>query len=213
LLLPQEIENGSLEEAYTILSPGDSATFLINARSIYENSFGMSVPENVNPDSLLTIHIKLIKLKTAKQIAEDLRNYELWAKEMKETEKAILAQYIKTNNITESPDNNGMYFFLLKNGEGGYIESGKTIFVRYCGKFLNEKEFDRADQAFEYTVGTQGQLIKGIEIALWKMRLGSKAKIIIPSELGFGAMGSTSGIVPPFTSTIYEIEILSNKQQ
>ena len=40
------------------------------------------------------------------------------------------------------------------------------------------------------------------------MREGEKAKIIIPSQLAFGENGSSTGIVPPYTSVIYEVTML-----
>jgi FKBP-type peptidyl-prolyl cis-trans isomerase len=37
---------------------------------------------------------------------------------------------------------------------------------------------------------------------------GEKSLFILPSELGFGNRGSTNSIIPPFTSLIFEVEIL-----
>ena len=51
-------------------------------------------------------------------------------------------------------------------------------------------------------------MIKGLEEAIGMMREGEKSLFILPSELGFGNQGSSTGIIPPFTSLIFEVEIL-----
>jgi len=56
--------------------------------------------------------------------------------------------------------------------------------------------------------GTEWQVIKGLEEAIGLMREGEKSLFILPSELGFGNQGSSSQVIPPFTSLIFEVEIL-----
>ena len=58
-------------------------------------------------------------------------------------------------------------------------------------------------------IGDPGQIIKGMDIGLRLMKEGGKAKIIIPSQLGFGDKGSSTGIVPPYTSLIYDVELIN----
>jgi FKBP-type peptidyl-prolyl cis-trans isomerase len=41
------------------------------------------------------------------------------------------------------------------------------------------------------------------------MNEGAKAKFIIPSHLAYGEDGSSTGIIPPYTTVIYEIELLN----
>ena len=40
------------------------------------------------------------------------------------------------------------------------------------------------------------------------MKEGDKTKIIIPSQLAFGEYGSSTGLIPPFTTVIYNLEII-----
>ena len=42
---------------------------------------------------------------------------------------------------------------------------------------------------------------------------GDKAAIILPSGLAWGSKGSSTGIIPPFTSVIYEIDLVSVQQR
>jgi FKBP-type peptidyl-prolyl cis-trans isomerase len=51
------------------------------------------------------------------------------------------------------------------------------------------------------------QVIKGVEEALSFMREGDIVLLLIPSWLGFGIDGSSTGIVPPRTPIVYELEL------
>ena len=39
------------------------------------------------------------------------------------------------------------------------------------------------------------------------MSEGEKALVILPSDLAFGETGSSTGIIPPFTSLLFEVEL------
>jgi FKBP-type peptidyl-prolyl cis-trans isomerase len=60
----------------------------------------------------------------------------------------------------------------------------------------------------EFVFGEQGQVIKGFETAISLLNEGAQAKFIIPSQLAYGEKGSSTGIVPPYTTLVYEIELL-----
>ena len=48
-----------------------------------------------------------------------------------------------------------------------------------------------------------------MEDAIGMMHEGEKALFIMPSELAFGENGSSTGIIPPFTSLIFEVELVA----
>ncbi len=91
---------------------------------------------------------------------------------------------------------------------GLQVACDSVVVVHYKGWFLDGKEFDQSEEkGFPYRVCDNGQLLKGIAMAVGWMHLGDKLKIILPSQLAFGAKGSANGVVPPFTPVIYEIQI------
>ena len=51
-------------------------------------------------------------------------------------------------------------------------------------------------------------MIAGLEDAIGRMREGQRALVILPSYLAWGEKGSSTGIIPPFTTVIYEVELL-----
>ena len=66
----------------------------------------------------------------------------------------------------------------------------------------------KRNQPFEFVFGTELQVIPGLEDAIGRMREGQRALVILPSDLAWGEKGSSTGIVPPFTTVIYEVELL-----
>ena len=40
------------------------------------------------------------------------------------------------------------------------------------------------------------------------MKEGERSIFILPSQIGFGESGSSTGIIPPYTSTIFEVELI-----
>ena len=125
-------------------------------------------------------------------------------------EKKTLDKYIAECGIHDLPIDNGMYYINLMKGSGVSTDSGRIVLLNYRGYFLNGRCFDSSfeTQPFEYIIGTEEQLIPGLAMGVRRMHEGEKAKFIIPSHLAFGSSGSSTGIVPPFTTVIYEVELL-----
>jgi FKBP-type peptidyl-prolyl cis-trans isomerase len=129
-----------------------------------------------------------------------LKQQQLYAKE-----QATLQQYIKDHNITVAPTSDGLYYIETLKGTGERASYGRTISVNYEGRFLNDTVFDSSKGVpFEFTVG-YGQVITGWDEAVQLMRDGGKARLIVPSTIAYGNYGS--GIIPPFTTLIFDIEI------
>ena len=171
-----------------LLHKGDSAT-------IYNEKFEIRT------------EIKIIDVFTKKE-------YDEWIKvqnelgELQEHQK--IEAYIKENSITPDTLGNGVYVIEKKDGKGEEVKYGRKIQVSYKGSFLNGRCFDSitVKNPLEFTFGTEGQVIQGLSIVIGKMKEGGKTKIIIPSHLAFGEQGSSTGIIPPFSSLIYEVELI-----
>ena len=96
----------------------------------------------------------------------------------------------------------------LQPGEGIEAKDGDKVTMHYRGMFKDGKEFDSSYQRgpFSFKLGAS-QVIKGFDLGVLGMKIGSKRRLSIPSELGYGSRGSGSSI-PPNSDLIFEVELL-----
>ncbi len=103
----------------------------------------------------------------------------------------------------------GLEYKVIKEGTGATPKPGDTVSTLYKGTFTNGKEFDstanRGNQPFKFVVG-QGQVIKGWDEAVQKMKVGSKLEIYVPSDLAYGEGGR--GQIGPAETLVFELELL-----
>jgi FKBP-type peptidyl-prolyl cis-trans isomerase len=53
-----------------------------------------------------------------------------------------------------------------------------------------------------------GKVIKGWDEGIAKLRVGDKAMLIIPPQLGYGAKGAGNGEIPPNATLIFIVELV-----
>lgn len=202
---------GSIDECFLMLSEGDSASFIINAKNLFTKTLQTKLPKFLKNDKHLKIGLRINEIRTAEQYEKDKQEFLKWIEDFGEYEKLLLSKFIKQEKINVEPTKEGMYFISVRQGTGKPVEIGDIVTIHYEGRFLNGKFFDstvKRKQAFEFVYGSEMQVIPGIESAIGRMREGEKAIVILPSQLAWGEGGSSTGIIPPFTSVIYEIELI-----
>lgn len=103
----------------------------------------------------------------------------------------------------------GLYLRDLRSGEGDTVGVGQLALVRYAGWLPNGMEFDsnRGENAepFGFRVGA-GDVIPGWDEGLVGMRPGGIRQLVIPFELGYGAIGS--GSIPPYATLVFDVELI-----
>jgi len=202
---------GSIDECFLMLSVGDSASFIIDANKFFASTLQSQMPGFLKKGSSMKVEIKLDEIRTEAQYQRDKTDFLKWIEDFGEYEKSVLKRFIDQEKINVEPTASGMYFISVVAGTGKPVEPGDLVTVNYEGKFLNGKFFDstiKRSQPFEFVYGSEMQVIPGLEEAIGRMREGEKAVVILPSELAWSEGGSSTGIIPPFTSVIYEVELI-----
>ncbi len=104
----------------------------------------------------------------------------------------------------------GIYYQVLKEGEGGTPKPGTTITVNYTGRLLlNGRKFDSSydrGEPIRFEVGT-GRVIRGWDEILVHMKKGEKRTLIIPPELAYGDRGA-GGVIPPGAWLVFDVELV-----
>ncbi len=123
----------------------------------------------------------------------------------KEAGAAFLQANKEKPGVKELPG--GIQYEVLKDGTGEKPVLANKIKAHYKGSLLDGKEFDssfKRNQPFDAPLTA---LIKGWQIAIPEMNVGSHWRLWIPSELAYGDRGAGSDI-PGGATLIFEVELL-----
>lgn len=123
----------------------------------------------------------------------------------KEEGKKFLAENKKRPGVIELPS--GLQYEIIKKGTGEKPKATDTVKAHYAGSLINGKEFDNSYKRGEPLQIPVNGVIQGWVQALQLMPVGSKWKLYIPSELGYGENGAGSAI-PGGAALIFDIELL-----
>jgi FKBP-type peptidyl-prolyl cis-trans isomerase len=167
--------------ALLLLKEGEKGTFLIPSYQAYYES----PPAGVEKYAVIVAEIELLDL-----LSEDDK----------------INNYVKKKSITVTEKTNTGLRFIRTSATttNDSLKTGDNVSVKYNGMFLSETSFDSG--TFGVVIGSNST-IAGFSEGISKLKKGEKAKIILPSNIGYGSKGS--GSIPPFTPLIFDIEILT----
>ncbi|MGL1891019.1 MAG: peptidylprolyl isomerase [Spirochaetaceae bacterium] len=145
---------------------------------------------------------------TFEQLKVDIELEEVLASEKENIE--IIGK-IKSDYPDIKLSEEGIYYTILKDGNGEKPTANQMVSVHYTGEFLNGEVFDSSvtrGEPIEFAVGT-GRVIPGWDISLLNMTLGEKRVVYIPYQLAYGVNGR--GPIPPKSWLKFEMELLNIK--
>jgi peptidylprolyl isomerase len=103
----------------------------------------------------------------------------------------------------------GLQYIIVEEGTGPAPQAGDLVKVHYAGMLADGAEFDssyKRNEPIQFPLG-QGMVIPGWEEGIALLKVGSKAKLIIPPELAYGAQGA-GGVIPPNATLYFEVELV-----
>jgi len=106
----------------------------------------------------------------------------------------------------------GLEYIETEAGTGAQAEAGKNVSVHYTGRLQDGTVFDSSVSRgvpITFPLGA-GRVIKGWDEGIALMKVGGKAQLIIPPELGYGASGA-GGVIPPNATLIFDVELVNVK--
>jgi FKBP-type peptidyl-prolyl cis-trans isomerase len=111
-------------------------------------------------------------------------------------------------HLTTSPS--GLKFVDLKEGEGPAAKVGDVVDYHFTGTAASGKRFRSSYDNLrpERIKLGRGLVIAGVDEGLVGMKPGGKRRLIIPSYLAFGSLGSPPD-VPANMDVVYEVELVA----
>ena len=126
-----------------------------------------------------------------------------------EAGKKYLAENGKRSGVTTTKS--GLQYEILKAGTGPKPLATDTVVVHYHGTTIEGKVFDSSVTRGKPATFPVNQVIPGWTEALQLMPVGSKWKLVIPSEIAYGERGAGADIKPN-SVLVFEVELLEIKK-
>lgn len=164
-------------------------------------------------DELTTLEIIRVGAEAeAFQAVESFRTFEGSREKRIAEEKA--AQDAELDKIASgfSKTESGLRYKILQDGEGVKAEKGKTVSVHYKGQLPDGTVFDssyKRKEPIEFPLG-MGQVIPGWDEGVQLLKVGDKARFVIPSDLAYGSQGA-GGVIPPNATLVFDVELMDVK--
>lgn len=135
--------------------------------------------------------------------ARKLREEEIKRKKEEQLDE-VSAGYDKTPS--------GLRYKILQEGNGEKVNKGDMVSVHYKGQLLDGTVFDssyKRKQPIDFKIGL-GQVIAGWDEGILLLKVGDKARLVIPSDLAYGKQGA-GGVIPPNAVLIFDVELVNIK--
>lgn len=203
-------ERGLIQGILATLKVGDSVFFEIPAKNLWEKSFRQDLPDSIRETSLVKVSMGIVNQFTQ----QEWQAYGMEREQKKnqvyfDQEKADLKNFIDATGLDITITESGLGYIIHEEGSGPKAKNEDVVNVKYAGRTLNGNLFDQGD--YQFILG-RGGVIGGWDEGIALLQVGSKATLYIPSNLGYGSRGSGPNI-PPFSSLIFEVELLEIKDQ
>jgi FKBP-type peptidyl-prolyl cis-trans isomerase len=208
---------GSIEEAFAMLTPGDSGVFRVNADSLFIKTFRQpSVPPRFKKGGEFTFYLKAEKVMEQQEAMMDQQT-EMMAFMTKQNKKDddIIQKYAKEKGLKVQKTNSGLYYVITQQGTGTKPATGNMVSVGYTGSTLDGKEFDSSyknpqtnGKPIEFPIG-QGAVIRGWDEGIALLNKGSKATFLIPSTMAYGPQEQAK--IPANSVLRFDVELVDIK--
>lgn len=132
-------------------------------------------------------------------------------KQAVKAENEQIENFLRRYNWKMTATGSGLRYNIYVHGTGEQATAGKLAVLKYSLKLINGDEIYSSDKngLKEFIIG-RGGVESGLEEGILFMRVGDRAKFVIPSHLGFGLLGDQDK-VPPKSTLVYDIELVALK--
>lgn len=126
----------------------------------------------------------------------------------KEEGERFLAENTKRPEVKTTAS--GLQYEVIEQTLGQKPKATDTVRVHYEGTLIDGTVFDSSYKRGQSITFALNQVIKGWTEGLQLMPVGSKYKLFIPYNLGYGERGA-GGSIPPYATLIFTVELLEIK--
>ena len=149
-------------------------------------------------------HATMQKFQKLMQEAAEKHMAEMAKKNKLEGDK-FLAENAKKEGVKSTPS--GLQYIVITEGEVDTPTSTDIVKVHYTGTLIDGRVFDSSVSRGVPAQFGVNQVIPGWTEALQMMKVGSKYKLFLPSDIAYGERGAGE-MIQPNSTLIFEVELL-----
>ena len=123
-------------------------------------------------------------------------------------EKEEIDRFVKAKGWPMKETQTGLRYLISFHGNGAKARSGLIAAIRYKLYLLDGTLIDSSDKSGlkSFKIG-HGGVERGLEEGILLLKVGDKAKFILPSHLAYGLTGDGNKI-PPRSPLVYDVELV-----
>jgi FKBP-type peptidyl-prolyl cis-trans isomerase FklB len=127
-----------------------------------------------------------------------------------ESNRAAGEAFLEANKAMEGVKTlpSGLQYKVLVEGKGASPKETDTVTTNYQGTLIDGEVFDSSYKRGEPASFPVNRVIKGWSEALQLMKVGSKWRLFIPSDLAYGATPPQGSSIGPNSVLIFDVELL-----
>lgn len=173
---------------------------------------GQEIVDAIAQDDLIE-RLEIVRIGEAAEAFNAIEAFRVFeGSREKRVAEAKAAQKAKLDEVAAGYDEtpSGLRYKILQKGDGQQATKGAGVSVHYKGQLLDGTVFDssyKRKQPIDFNVGV-GQVIKGWDEGIQLLKVGDKARMVIPSDLAYGSAGA-GGVIPPDATLIFDVELVS----
>jgi len=171
---------------------------------------GQNVVDTISQGDEMSVEILRVGTEAeAYNAVEAFRTFEGLRAKREEEERKRQQEILDTVAKGYEETQSGLRYKILQSGDGNKATKGANVSVHYKGQLLDGTVFDssyKRKQPLEFSVGI-GQVIAGWDEGILLLKVGDKARFVIPSNLAYGESGA-GGVIPPNATLIFDVELM-----
>ena len=230
-------EDGMMQMLRMVV-PGDSISVNFTMKEFFQNFSKRPIPPSVDSTLSLTYRFKIDSITTrqaimalqakiqAEMMMKRYKEVLESSKEQLEKDFSLIDAYLAEKKITAQKSTLGVRYVVTQPGTGENAKAGQTVSVQYSGYLLDGQLFDTSVKEIAMEKGTyqamrepyepydvtidQSTVIMGWHEALKQLNKGAKARVYIPSSMGYGPEGNGQTIGPN-AILVFDLEIVELK--
>lgn len=126
-----------------------------------------------------------------------------------EKDKEIIENYVNRREWEMEVTESGLWYMVYEAGDGKMTEQGNLVALEYSVSLLDGTLCYHSDESgpLNFVVG-RGGVEAGLEEGILLLRVGDKARFILPPHLAYGLLGDENKI-PARSVIIYDLTLTS----